>query len=48
MTYGKAKGVWKYLFWGVASALVAAFLAWSVVPTNHVEPAKAQSVAPIR
>lgn len=29
---GKAKGVWKYLFWGVASALLAAVLAWSVVP----------------
>lgn len=32
MTHGKPKGVGKYLFWGVASTLLAAFLAWSFVP----------------
>lgn len=32
MTYGKPKGVGKYLFWGLASSLLAAFLAWSFVP----------------
>lgn len=32
MTHGKPKDVGKYLFWGVASALLAAFVAWSFVP----------------
>ena len=32
MTHGRPKDVGKYLFWGVASALLAAFIAWSFVP----------------
>ena len=32
MTHGKPKDVGKYLFWGVVSTLLAAFLAWSFVP----------------
>ena len=48
MTHGKAKGVWKYVFWGVASALLAAALAWSVVPSAQVDRAETAPVAPVR
>ncbi|HEY9163825.1 MAG TPA: efflux transporter periplasmic adaptor subunit, partial [Magnetovibrio sp.] len=32
MAHDKPKGLGRYLFWGVASGLLAAFLAWSFVP----------------
>lgn len=44
----KTKGVWKYLFWGVASAVLAAVLAWSVVPSAQVDHAQTEPVVPIR
>lgn len=34
MMHAKPKDIGKYLFWGVASALLAAFLAWSFVPAS--------------
>lgn len=32
MTHGKPQGLGRYLFWGAVSALLAAFVAWSLVP----------------
>jgi len=35
MTHGKPAGLGRYLFWGVASALLAAFIAWTFMPVSQ-------------